>query len=455
MILENCDVEVASTHVLVDPLDRLETPRITTAPCQNDGHILVDNLLPGATIRIYFDEEADASFIGEASGASQVLAVPVGDVRTVRVRQELCGVRSDPSAAVPIHRPEDLPYPRIDPLPYECATKVRIEQVVPGTVVTLISSARGLLARGIATRSEIVFSVPALNHREELYTVTNRCGMARRGGGAEVRNLTDVRPPQIMGPVLGGDRVIRVANITPGATVHLDNNGMYGGSKQFATESGDLPVFGSLLEDGQLRLLQVLCQDVEESEVVEVRACRGQIHVGLYALDPEWLPRLRAGVQTMDERFREFGLRVLVRHEEVLSLPALRVVSVGECRRDPALTDDLRALHRHRNGLGNRDVAIYMVDSILESHQAGCADFDGLPACVASHSSAGFDPWLVAHEVGHVIGTLEHTDRSGNDLPFANLMSNEMSTAGSSRSNVDIEDWQISAMLGGPYTDPC
>jgi hypothetical protein len=81
-------------------------------------------------------------------------------------------------------------------------------------------------------------------------------------------------------------------------------------------------------------------------------------------------------------------------------------------------TMEQNELFTHRNNLGPRDIAVYVVNSVLEPEGGlfGCASpGPALPACVIA---ANADPATMAHEIGHVLGLLHINDM--NNLMWKN-----------------------------------
>lgn len=97
-----------------------------------------------------------------------------------------------------------------------------------------------------------------------------------------------------------------------------------------------------------------------------------------------------------------------------LALQALLNFNVGQCLSGQPTTDH-DALFENRNNLGNNDLVVYLVLTLIgmagnaPGNYVGCATHpDGRPGAVVIQVNAD-DEWLVAHEIGHVMG-LVHVD---------------------------------------------
>ncbi len=85
------------------------------------------------------------------------------------------------------------------------------------------------------------------------------------------------------------------------------------------------------------------------------------------------------------------------------SLAALRALDVGQCLLGKP-TDEQDELYGHRNNAADDDLVVYVVDTLVggAGNFVGCATHpDGQPgAAIADNVGA---PWLLAHEIGHVL----------------------------------------------------
>lgn len=117
---------------------------------------------------------------------------------------------------------------------------------------------------------------------------------------------------------------------------------------------------------------------------------------------------IRTQLEAMQRLFAEVGVAVLPGTTEDLSgnvaLQPLQNPSVGPCKGGQTMTQDQKDIFANRNGVGTKDIVIYVVTTITSStgNPIGCASHpSGQPGALVVHNAA---PWLVAHEVGHVLG---------------------------------------------------
>jgi hypothetical protein len=85
------------------------------------------------------------------------------------------------------------------------------------------------------------------------------------------------------------------------------------------------------------------------------------------------------------------------------SLQPLRNLNVGACISGQP-TQDQNALFQNRNNAGANDIVVYIVNTLIggNGNFLGCASHpNGQPGCAIVQSTAN---WLLAHEVGHVLG---------------------------------------------------
>ena len=87
------------------------------------------------------------------------------------------------------------------------------------------------------------------------------------------------------------------------------------------------------------------------------------------------------------------------------TLSSLQALDVGQCLLGQPTTEQT-ALFAHRNNAGPKDLVIYVVQSLVggAGNFVGCATHPaGQPGAAIVQNSA---KWLMAHEVGHVLGLL-------------------------------------------------
>lgn len=154
----------------------------------------------------------------------------------------------------------------------------------------------------------------------------------------------------------------------------------------------------------------------------------------------------------MQRLFAEGDVAVLRGSTEDLSgnaaLAGLLALDVAGCPLAGTLTNDQRDLYTNRNNVGPNDVVVYVVQSLVNIAAAtnllGCAtqQVDRGPGAAVIQANA---PWLVAHEVGHVLG-LTHFGPS-DSLMFPNV--------GWTNVPPDLAASEYTTMISSALTNPC
>jgi hypothetical protein len=126
------------------------------------------------------------------------------------------------------------------------------------------------------------------------------------------------------------------------------------------------------------------------------------------------------------------------------SLTPLLALDVGPCNLGaPTAEHDL--LFVHRDGVGADELVVYVVQTLVggSGNLLGCATHPaGQPGAAIVQSNA---LWLVAHEVGHVLG-LFHVATSSDNLMFPNV--------GWTNLPPDLSDSEAATMVGSVLTVP-
>ncbi len=179
------------------------------------------------------------------------------------------------------------------------------------------------------------------------------------------------------------------------------------------------------------------------------------------------------GVQlaAMQMLFAESNVAVLPGTTEDLSgnptLQPLQNLNVGQCRRDQP-TAAHNALFANRNGVANTDLVVYIVATLIGvdssgnpvTNLLGCATHPaGQPGvAVILPSLINSAPWLVAHEVGHVLG-LNHVCETNQPpaVPCAAGHSDSLMFPTVAWTNVppNLSAGESSAMVTSNLTRPC
>jgi Peptidase M66 len=153
----------------------------------------------------------------------------------------------------------------------------------------------------------------------------------------------------------------------------------------------------------------------------------------------------------MQRLFAEGDVAVLRGTTEDLSgnmaLQPLQSLDVGQCQ--GTLTAEQTTLFTNRNNVGNNELVVYIVANLIDASGAagnflGCATHpNGQPGAAVVQSNAR---WLVAHEVGHVLG-LGHVSGQSDRLMFPNV--------GWTNVPPDLTAAENSTMQNSSLTRPC
>lgn len=108
-------------------------------------------------------------------------------------------------------------------------------------------------------------------------------------------------------------------------------------------------------------------------------------------------------IAAVNATFAVADVSVTLGSVEYLNLPDLVELDVGGCQ-SGEVTDEQIALFRHRNFAAARDVCAYWVQTLQGTgNWLGCASHPAGVWALAAEASGG-TPYLLAHELGHVLG---------------------------------------------------
>ena len=152
--------------------------------------------------------------------------------------------------------------------------------------------------------------------------------------------------------------------------------------------------------------------------------------------------KARAMTDAVEQLFANYQIELTHLGTELITVPEhLEEIHTGDCVLQEHSSEQ-KQLFRNRNGLGDRDIAIYVVRRLRNNDDgiiAGCA----APRAKACVINAWEDVITLAHEIGHVLG-LSHYG------PKTNLMYG----GGTGFSSTTVHPWQAEKMLTASITVP-
>ncbi len=433
----------------VEPANTLPTPKVEGPVCEGSQHVIVDQLVPEAEVRLINNGR---EYRASAPAASFAYPIPEPGLEEgmLTVVQKLCEMETETEveviSCVPPERPVITP-------PYACATRVHVSNVQRHARLRIHSNRRGWIGDTVACEEEVLVPVPALIPYESLRASTTIGGVGMESLSVPVRLLTGADPLVIQGIILNTDRIITVAHVIPGAVIEIFVNGEFRCSAisgRVRSENGstvvmEVPIVGELNEQDAVTVRQHFCgREFGISSAVNVRRCRGRIQVGLRCLDEMLLGHLRYQTQWMGRLFRHHEFDVIIVDERTVEFEPTSI----ECG-----STEWNHLRQHRENLGANDIGVYMVEAILPPGSAGGCHIPGARDVLVERPRAiGDEPWTMAHEVGHVLGLshvggaerLMYPGRRGWDAPNP---TNDFDTA--------LTEDEKRIMETSPYTYPC
>jgi hypothetical protein len=139
------------------------------------------------------------------------------------------------------------------------------------------------------------------------------------------------------------------------------------------------------------------------------------------------------------------------------ALQHLQNLKVGQCVLGQP-TNDQNNLFVNRDNVGDKEVVVYVVSTLIggAGNVVGCATHpDGQPGAAVIQIGAN---WLVAHEVGHVLGlshVCEVPPTPGVPCVAANSDSLMFPTVGWTNVPPDLSDPEYSTMVNSDITNAC
>lgn len=182
-----------------------------------------------------------------------------------------------------------------------------------------------------------------------------------------------------------------------------------------------------------------------DREITTLRRATVRVHLRIL-VTPRHTP-VQTLVDNIVALYGSYGFDVVIASRTSLvgddSLAGLHYVDIGECRRSFGATEQQAELFaKVGDGVPRTDILACVVRGLIEP-KAGCASHPvDRPALVIGGDEA--QPWTLAHEVGHVLGLVDHpTDR--NRLMY-------WTTAAITDEPPDFRPDEIATMLASPLS---
>jgi hypothetical protein len=296
--MPSCDLESDDSRpVTAGPLRPLQAPVIEPPLCADSTRVVVRNLRPGSVVTLYLDDVELGR--GEAPRPTFELLVPGGRLRArghLAAEQAICNgvVRSPRSYTVAIAPPLDrLDTLRIREPLFACATVVRVEGVVPGSLVSIREERTDVWRSDLVLvrdRQAEIAVRPALRAGEKVYAAGALCGRRARSAAVMAQEVRQLAAPSVEEPIHEGATSVVVTAATPAAVVEVAIDGVW---RAAAVASAGVAVFGTgaPLRVGQrVEARQRLCSlisSVASAVTVRRRPLRVVTPVRLPAATPE------------------------------------------------------------------------------------------------------------------------------------------------------------------------
>jgi PKD repeat protein len=264
-----------SPSVTVAKVDDAPAPVLHGPLCAGAQSVFLTKLIPGQQVQIFSNGQSLG--IGQAPADSFVFDVPpLAGGATITAEQELCGKWGSKSNAVMVSAAGGaLPKPVVAGPLNDCAGSVHVTNVHPGAWVYVSSEALGApIGQVFALGTWVDVSVQPLLIAGD--KITAQCvGCGTKGPSSDPVTvssmLKELKPPTVSKPV-EQETTVTVVDITPGATVDVDVNGVFRGQRTCAQNTAQIPITGALVIGDKVKARQRLCDVISQfgTEVVTV-----------------------------------------------------------------------------------------------------------------------------------------------------------------------------------------
>lgn len=247
-------------------------PRISTRPCPGSRWIVVHDLVPSATVKVFADATEVCVF--EAAEASQ--EVDLGGAvlvpgQKLTVAQGLCGVFGAASP-VPswVTKPPLESVPRFPEQLFSCASIVRVSGLAGASRVSIYSDRlKGRIGFGFADDESIDIEVhPPLIEPDRIYASVTGCA-----GGTAAREVEPMRdlPPFFVAEPTEDDISVLVQNLIPGCTVDVIVDQHWAGGTRCAAKETRVRLTKALKTNQQVTVYARMCTQVRKANPVTVK----------------------------------------------------------------------------------------------------------------------------------------------------------------------------------------
>jgi len=277
-----CGAKLSSNpndHVIVQIPAPIPVPSIIGPICPNSKTIHVTGLILGSMITVFEDNVE----IGNCQAPGPEYDVPVGSLRTnsiIAVTQSYCNKASRKSNAIRVQENHSPVSTQVigGPL-YECAVKVFVHNIIPGTTVTVISDQCGpISAPALINGSEADINVaPALIKNDVIRVRISQCGGTNldsdpvrvKGFPISGTNAPTLNPVVINTPVMVSDPALSVSNVFPSSLLDIYVDNIYVKTVFGRNTSMFIPF--QLRNNTQIAIIERFCALSSKSNTVTVQ----------------------------------------------------------------------------------------------------------------------------------------------------------------------------------------